>query len=64
MVDTGLELPASNGQTAGTDPGSSDRVPAGQHPTVDDVLLLDGNYPTADATSSVLVETHLAASIT
>jgi len=61
VVDTGLELPASNGQTQDPIRARLIGVPAGPHPVVDDVLLLKGNYLAADATTSVLIETHFAA---
>jgi putative ABC transport system permease protein len=61
VVDAGLELPAASGQAQEPIRARLIGVPAEHHPVVDDVLLLKGNYLAADATASVLIETHFAA---
>ncbi|WP_203653287.1 ABC transporter permease [Demequina activiva] len=35
-------------------------IPAGEHPTIDDVDVTDGSYPAADASGDVLLESHAA----
>lgn len=35
-------------------------IPAGEHPTINDVDVIDGTYPAAGATDEVLLETHAA----
>jgi putative ABC transport system permease protein len=60
IVDTGMEWTQSNGQTHEPIRARLIGIPVGQHPAVDDVLVLNGKYPATGTGFSALLESHFA----
>ncbi|MFZ2098168.1 MAG: FtsX-like permease family protein [Anaerolineales bacterium] len=60
VVDTGMEWTQANGQTQEPIRARLISIPVGQHPEVDDVLLLKGKYPDTASGASVLLESHFS----
>ena len=60
IVNTGMEWTQADGQTHDPIRARLIGIPVGQHPAVDDVLVLNGNYPTTDTGFSALLESHFA----
>jgi putative ABC transport system permease protein len=60
VVDTGLELPDKDGKSQDPIRARLIGMPADEHPAVNDVLVLDGEYLPAGETDSVLMESHFA----
>jgi putative ABC transport system permease protein len=60
VVDTGLELPQVSGDTQEPIRARLIGVPQTEHPTVDDILVLEGDYFTAGQSNVVLMESHFA----
>jgi putative ABC transport system permease protein len=60
VVDTGLELPMANGDRQEPIRARLIGLPLTEHPTVNDILLLEGDYFTNADANSVIIESHFA----
>ncbi len=60
VVDTGLEMADSGGDTQEPIRARFIGLPAAEHPSVDDVLVLEGGYFSAGQSDAVLMESHFA----
>jgi putative ABC transport system permease protein len=60
VIDTGMEWTQADGQINGPIRARLIGIPIGQHPAVDDVLVLKGNYPETNLGFSALLESHFA----
>jgi putative ABC transport system permease protein len=60
VIDTGMEWTQADGQTNGPIRARLIGIPTGQHPAVDDVLVLKGIYPETNQGFSALLESHFA----
>lgn len=60
VVDTGLELPKANGETQEPIRARLIGMPQTEHPAVNDVLLLEGDYFKAGQPNTALMESHFA----
>jgi putative ABC transport system permease protein len=60
VVDTGMEWTQANGQTHEPIRARLIGIPSRQHPEVDDVLVLKGNYPETNSGLFVLLESHFS----
>ena len=60
VIDTGMEWTQADGQVNGPIRARLIGIPAGEHPAVDDVLVLNGSYPETNTGFSALLESHFA----